>query len=95
MTQIILSEEQARIVSEARELVEILNPRGDVLARIEPPQLLEEIAEAKRRLASAQPRYSAQQVHARLQALEQAAANGMGKDQLWELFKRLQSEGKP
>jgi hypothetical protein len=72
MSPIILTEEQTRMISEGR--VPVCDPRGNLVGHIEPVGFTpEEIAEAKRRTASAGPWYTGEQVRAHLSALEEAA----------------------
>jgi hypothetical protein len=95
MTYIVLNEEQSQVIARALETVEVRDPKGQVLARIEPPFTPEDVAEAKRRLASDQPRFSSQQVKAHLQALEEAATrDGLDESQLRSLLERLQNEAR-
>jgi hypothetical protein len=72
MTHITLTEEQARIVEQAREVIQVRDGQGNVLGCIEPHDFtLEEIEEAKRSLASAEPRYTTSQVLEHLRSLGQ------------------------
>jgi hypothetical protein len=67
-----LTPEQAQVVAQAQQSVQVCDSNGNVLGHIEPIGFTqEEIAEAKRRLASDQPRYTSQQVLAHLRALEE------------------------
>jgi hypothetical protein len=72
MTQIILTREQARVVARAQAKVQVCDPDGNVLGYLEPVDFTpEEIAEAKRALASAERRYTTAQVLEYLRSLEQ------------------------
>jgi hypothetical protein len=71
MPEVILTEEQARVVAGALGPVTVRDPGGKVLGRIEPKLTPEMIAELKRRAASPGPWYTGQQVQARLQALQE------------------------
>lgn len=71
MPQLILTPEQARILEDASEPVEILNTEGRVLARVLSPTDQAMVAEARRRLATPGPRYSSEQVRAHLLKLEE------------------------
>ncbi len=72
MTPIVLTEEQARIVSQAQAAIPVCDANGKVLGHIEPIELTpEQIAEAKRRAASPGPWYTGEQVQAHLRALEE------------------------
>ncbi len=70
MTQLILNDEQARILSQALEPVELLDNKGNVLRTVPPIWTAEDIAEAKRRIASGQPGLTTAQVLAQLRSLE-------------------------
>ena len=93
MTQLFLTEEQARIVAQAPGAVEVRDPKGNVVGRLTPPYSAADIAEAKRRLATDQPRYPAEQVHARLEALQQEwdRLGGFDETHLQEVLRRLRS----
>ncbi len=68
MGQITLTEEQAKCFAQAKGRVEIRHPRGMLLGVIENADWTDEqIAEAKRRLASPGPKRTAEQVMERLQ----------------------------
>jgi hypothetical protein len=96
MPHIVLSEEQVRVVAGAQEVVELHDPRGNVLARVVPPGMEAEfIAEVKRRLTSDQPRIPAGQVKATMLALEEAAARGLDEAHLRELYGRLREGKRP
>ena len=70
MTQIILSDDQARVVHAARDAVEIRDQQGNLLGYVSPPPSDVEIAEAKRRLKSDGPWYTTEQVTDHLKSLE-------------------------
>jgi uncharacterized protein YmfQ (DUF2313 family) len=71
MVQLILSEEQVRLIREALgQPVQLCDPAGNVVARIPPEMNQEFLAELKRRAAAPGPRYTGEQVQARLQALQ-------------------------
>jgi len=74
MTQIILTTDQSQLFSQATDGVVFCDPTGKVIARI-PPVISDEeksiIAEAKRRLASDQPRVPFSDVLKRLKEREQ------------------------
>ena len=73
MPELVLNDEQAKVVSGSTEEVVIRDSHGKVLGRIPPTmpdQEAEVIREAKRRLASSQPRYTTAQVIDDLHALE-------------------------
>lgn len=77
MSHIVLSEEQLRVFTAATGPVELRDPRGNVLTSVPPPPTSEEeIAEARRRLASDQPRWSAGQVEGLLTRLNELRRQG-------------------
>jgi hypothetical protein len=80
-------------VTRSTELVEVRDSEGRVLARIPAAGHGDEIAEAKRRLASDQPRYTSQQVQSHLQALTDAVEReGLDDNEARALLERLQTE---
>jgi hypothetical protein len=58
MLEIVLTDEQAKVVATALKPVQVRDQRGNVLGTITPAWTEADIAEAKRALASDQPRYS-------------------------------------
>lgn len=71
MAHIVLSEEQARVVMSALGPVEVRDPRGRVLGTLPPAWAEEEVAQAKRVLATNQRWHSTQDVLTHLRSLEQ------------------------
>ncbi len=71
MTHIVLNEEQARIVASALQPVQVRDGKGNVLGVIPPVWTAEDIADAKRRLASNEPHYTTEQVLDYLRSLEE------------------------
>ena len=71
MPHIVVNEEQARIISETPECVEIRDQNGRHLGYVTPGFSEEDIAIAKQRQASNQPRRTTQEVLEHLQSLEQ------------------------
>ena len=69
MTQIVLDDKQAELVTRALEPVAVCNPNGDIVAYIEPVWTGDDIAETKRRLASQQPRFTTVKVLEHLRSL--------------------------
>jgi len=67
---IVLNDEQAKVVAKALEPIEVRDGKGNVLGSISPVWTEEDIKEAKRRLASDQPRYTTSQVLDHLKSLE-------------------------
>jgi len=89
MSHITLTEEQSQVIEQAQGPVEVRNHRGHIIAQIEPYDEAALIAEAKRRLASDQPRYPAAQV---AEAIER---DGLNREQAMALLKQMQAEGRP
>ena len=71
MTQIVLSDDQAKAVQAAVGAVEVRDRHGNLLGYVSPPPSDAEIAEARRRLESDGPWYSTEQVMGHLKSLEQ------------------------
>jgi hypothetical protein len=71
MTELILSEEQAKLVASAAGPMRVRDAKGQVIGRLEPELTPEVIAELKRRAASPGPRFTGAQVQARLHALQE------------------------
>ncbi|MBI1904440.1 MAG: hypothetical protein HYS13_25370 [Planctomycetia bacterium] len=72
MPHIVVDDEQAKTISESTGYVEIRDQRGRRLGYVAPGFTEDEIAEAKRRLASDDPRYTTQQVLTHLRSLERS-----------------------
>jgi uncharacterized protein YmfQ (DUF2313 family) len=91
MPIIVLTEEQATVIASAREPVQVCDPAGKVLATIKPAFTAEELAEARRRVASPGPWYTSQQVQARLKALQEEwdRTGGFDEAHLREFLARL------
>jgi len=68
MQQIVLTEDQMKILSQASE-VDVCDPTGKVLGTVVSPEF---IAEMKRRARAPGPRYSGEQVQGHLRALQEA-----------------------
>jgi len=68
---IVLNNDQARILSESTDLVELRDQGGRHLGFVSPGFTEEEIVVAKQRLDSSEPRYSTQEVLDHLRSLEQ------------------------
>jgi hypothetical protein len=69
MPEIVLTEEQARVLAEAETIVVVRNPSGATVGVLDPKEAAV-IAEARRRLALPGPRYTGAQVLASLDALQ-------------------------
>jgi hypothetical protein len=70
MQHITVDDSQAKIISEATGWVEVRDQHGKALGYVAAGFSAEDIAIAKRRLASQEPRYSTQQVLDYVQTLE-------------------------
>jgi hypothetical protein len=71
MPHIVLNPEQARVLNEAAQPVEIRDEQGRVLTRIPPLSEAAVVAEAQRRAQAGGPRYPAAEVERRLARLEE------------------------
>jgi hypothetical protein len=94
MPQIVLSDEQARILATALEPVEFLNANGDVIRVIPPIWTKEDIAAAKRRIGSPGPWYTSEQIRGRLAALQEEwdRTGGFDQEYMRAFLKRLNDE---
>jgi hypothetical protein len=70
MLEIVLTDEQAKVVATALKPVQVRDGNGHVLGIINPIWTEEDIADAKRRLASDEPRRTTAQVLEHLRSLE-------------------------
>lgn len=68
---IVVDDRQAKIISEAGQTVEILDQHGNHLGYVAHPFTDEDIAVAKRRLQSDEPRFTTQEVFSHLRSSEQ------------------------
>ncbi len=91
MNQIILNAEQAKVAASLHKPVPVCDDKGNLLGTYTPLWSEEDIAEAKRRLASPGPWYTGEQVQARLQALQQEwdRVGGFDEAYMHEFLKRL------
>lgn len=71
MPHIVVNEDQARIISESSESIEIRDRSGKHLGYVAHGFNDEDIVIAKQRMASDEPRYTTQQVLDHLESLEQ------------------------
>ncbi len=97
MQDIILTDEQVKIVTEALGPVVVRDAKGNVVGHIEPKLTPEMIAELKRRARAPGPRYTGQQVQARLKALEAEWDRTGGFDEAYmhEFLKSLEAADPP
>jgi hypothetical protein len=70
MPHIVVDDEQAKVISEARDNIEIRDRNGRHLGFVAHGFSDDDIAIAKQRMASDEPRYTTQQVLSRLQSPE-------------------------
>lgn len=89
--ELILTEDQAKMLIGAFGPVTVRDPKGQVLGHIEPKLTPETIAELKRRAAAPGPWYTGAQVQARLKALQEEWDRTGGFDQAYarEFLQRL------
>jgi uncharacterized protein YmfQ (DUF2313 family) len=95
MPEVILTEDQARIVTQALgNRVKVRDAAGRDLGHIEPKLTPEMIAELKRRGASPGPFFTGAQVQARLRALQEEWDRTGGFDEAYmhEFLKRLDAD---
>src|SRR5258708_7712002 len=92
MSHIVLTQEQASILSQATGRVEVRDAEGRVLAfpdALEPGEA-EILADAKRRLREPGPRIPSSQVKAHLQKLEEIRQReGMDEAKMLQLLQRM------
>jgi hypothetical protein len=69
MHHIVVDDQQAKLISEAKDGVEIRDPRGRHLGYVARGFTDEDIAVAKERLASDEPRYTTREVLEHLQSM--------------------------
>ena len=94
MPQIILTDEQARILREAKEAVEVRDPLGRILSFLQPMDSLDAEAVARHRNTRNQPRETvpAAKVQAHLRRLEEIRqAEGMDEVKMRDLLGRMQA----
>ena len=93
MPEIILTDEQARILAQATGPVTIRDTTGAVLGHVEPHLTPTKIAELKR-VAEAEPGYSGEQVQAMFRALEEEweRTGGFDEAHLQAFLDRLEAE---
>jgi hypothetical protein len=93
MSHIVLTEEQARIVTQSAGPIEVRDREGKIVGCLPSAQEQAIIAEAKRRLASDQPRYPAHVVESRLRKLAEAVErDGLDEAGALALLERLRAE---
>ena len=95
MSLIVLTEEQAQLVAQARAAIPVHDHQGKVVGYLEPTELTpQELAELKRRAKSPGPRYTGGQVQARLRALQEEWDRKGGFDPAYmqEFLDRLNAE---
>jgi hypothetical protein len=93
MPYIVLTEEQARVVQQTTLAVELRDEQGRVLARVPPPTEGEIVARVKWSRDAGLPRYSAQDVHARLCRLEEVSQREVVDEaRARELIRQMRAE---
>ncbi len=68
MRDVVVSDDLLRAIAESDGDVRFVNAQGEVLGRFEPELTPDELAEIRRRLISTEPRYTTDQVLARLRS---------------------------
>src|SRR5260370_35053355 len=94
MPDLILSEEQARIILQAAKPVTVRDSKGTLLGSVSPFWTEADIAEAKRRLASGERGIPAQKGESHLGALEAEwrRTGGFDKEYMHKFLERLRAE---
>jgi hypothetical protein len=93
MSELILSDEQAKIVAQARKPVTVRDSKGNVLGFVAPVWTEADVTEAKRRLSSGERRIPSERVEAHLRALEEEwqRTGGFDKDYMHTFLARLRA----
>ncbi len=94
MAQIVLTDQQARILQEAKGPVEVRDPLGRIVSFLPPMDLLDAEAVAHHINTRDQPRQTvpAAKVQAHLRRLEEIRqAEGMDQAKMHELLRRMQA----
>ena len=94
MPHIILTEEQARILTQSGGRVEVRDIEGNLLGHAALELTPEEIALLKARGRSAGPWYSGEEVQRHLKGLEEAweREGGFDKERMHELLKQMRAK---
>ena len=90
MPHIVLTDEQAKVIEQSQEAVEVRRTDGRVISIIDPPLSPDEIADIERQLAT-DPRYTTEQTRTYIRMLEQEVAETgtCNEERAAELLKRL------
>jgi hypothetical protein len=93
-TQLILTDEQAQILSRSFGPVKLVDANGKEVGQAQPTLTPEMIAELKRRAASPGPWFTSKQLQARLRALEEEwqRTGGFDEQHMRELLAKLNAE---
>ncbi len=92
MPQIVLTEEQAGILSGSRDDVQVCNHQGEVIGFFKPlsPEEIAIVQEARRRLAKAGPRIPSERVQAMLQRFQEIdKTEGMTREKADDIVHRV------
>ena len=91
MPELLLTEDQSETLKSANGPVAVRDTRGHIVGHLEPPLTPEFIAELKRRAAEPGPRYTGEQVHRRLEALQEEwdKRGGFDKTTMLELLAEM------
>jgi hypothetical protein len=93
MPQIVLTDQQARILQEAKEPMEVRDPLGRIVSFLEPMDSLDAEAIARHRSTRNKPRKTvpAVKVQAHLRRLEEIRqAEGLDNTKMHDLLRRMQ-----
>ncbi len=94
MPSIVLTEDQAHVLRQTTLAIELRDAQGRILARVPPPTEEEIIERIKGNRGEDLPRYSAQDVHARLLKLEEVAEQEeLDESTVKEIFRRMLRAG--
>jgi hypothetical protein len=93
VAEIVLTEDQVRVFQQSSEAVVVRDPLGNALGVLDPKEAAI-IAEAKRRLASKEPRIPAARVRAHMEALqaERERRGSLTPEEVTEILARLRAE---
>jgi hypothetical protein len=98
MVQVVLNQEQARLIQESLvEPIQLCDPQGRVIRTLEPELTPEFITELKRRAGQPGPRFSGAQVKRHLQRLQEAwdREGGFDVSRMRELLQEIRAEDPP
>ncbi len=91
--QIVLTEDQAKLLAQAQEAVEIRDPKGNWVGRLDPREA-HIVSESRKRLASSDPRIPGHKVQAHLTALQEEwdRTGGFDKEYMHAFLDKLNEQ---